>query len=129
MEMALKESPYREDIIMPGRLEIDDLVMAMGGAEALLFPSYFEGFGIPILEAFAAKIPVITSSTTSLPEVAGEAALFSEPEDAQRIGQHMHEIYSSELQRDRLISLGTDQLNAFSWNNTANKVKSVLFDN
>lgn len=128
MEAALIDAEYKDDILMPGRLELTDMVQALGGAEALIFPSYFEGFGIPLVEAMQAGVPVITSNRTSLPEVAGDAALYAEPDDTTGITRHMIEIFSSEDQRIKLIEAGKSQRLLFSWNNTANKVKKVLLD-
>lgn len=127
MNEALQKSSFQNDVIFTGRLEIDELVLAMGGATALLFPSYFEGFGIPIIEAFAAGVPVITSNKTSLPEIAGEAALISEPSDIEKISSYMTEIYSNENQRLTLITSGLSRLSSFSWEHTTNKVKEALF--
>jgi len=127
MNEALQKSAFQSDVIFAGRLEIENLVLAMGGATALLFPSYFEGFGIPIIEAFAAGIPVITSNTTSLPEIAGGAALISEPDDTERISEYMFEIYSNENQRLKLKNDGLNRISSFSWEHTTNKVKEALF--
>ena len=127
MDNALAKSMYADDIVFPGRLEINDLVLALGGAQALVFPSYFEGFGIPVLEAFAAGTPVICSNNTSLPEVAGTAALFTNPENIQRLAEHMHTIEKNNLTTERLIQKGLEKKNKFSWDSTANKVKDALF--
>lgn len=128
MEAALRSSKFGDDIKWTGRLSMEELPAAMGGAEALLFPSYFEGFGIPIMEAFNAEVPVITSQNSSLTEVAGEAALYAEPDDFEKISEQMMQIFMSENQRIRLIQAGKLQRRTFSWDNTANKVKDVLFN-
>lgn len=128
MEDTLKVMKHKSEVIFTGRLNIEKLVSAMGGAQALLFPSFFEGFGIPVLEAFAAGVPVITSNTSSLPEVAGNAALYSNPNDFEKISAHMHQIEKSDSQRHNLIESGFSQLKSFSWDNTANKVKTILLD-
>ena len=127
MDDALASSMYADDIIFPGRLEIEDLVLALGGSQALLFPSYFEGFGIPVLEAFAAGTPVICSNVTSLPEVAGTAALYAEPEDIEGLSVHMHTIEKNNSTSAKLIHQGIQQKNKFSWDSTANKVNDTLF--
>lgn len=127
MDQALEQSPNKSAIHFTGRLEIDRLVNAMGAAEALLFPSYFEGFGIPVLEAFAAGIPVITSNGTSLPEVAGEGAILCDPDDHEKISSAMRMLEVDENQRFNLIKGGEIQLSSFSWEQTANKVQDTLF--
>ncbi|MEX2595421.1 MAG: glycosyltransferase family 1 protein [Salibacteraceae bacterium] len=128
MDEALKHARFSNDVLFAGRLEIQDLTMAMGAAEALLFPSYFEGFGIPILEAFAAETPVITSPLTAMPEIAAEAAMYAHPENFKKISNHMKDIFHNENQRIKLVRKGKEQLLNFSWDQTANKVKSTLLD-
>ena len=127
MDHALAESNYAEDIIFTGRLEIEDLVMAMGGAQALVFPSFFEGFGIPVVEAFACGTPVICSNNTSLPEIAGDAALFVDAHDTDAIGTKMHMIEKNISNTKTLIDKGFQRKENFSWEHTANKVKTALF--
>ena len=75
IESAFNAMQKQEDVVFSGRLSSDDLNTALSGATALVFPSLFEGFGIPILEAFKAETAVITANNSSLPEIAGEAAL------------------------------------------------------
>lgn len=127
MDEALAQSMYAEDIIFPGHLAINDLVLAMGGAKALLFPSYFEGFGIPIIEAFAAGTPVICSDVTSIPEVAGDAALYAGPEDIEQISEHMLAIEKNISLAETLKKQGLKRKLNFSWDITANKVNDTLF--
>jgi glycosyltransferase involved in cell wall biosynthesis len=83
-----------------------ELLPILKAAQALLFPSLAEGFGLPVLEAYAAGVPVITSNTTSIPEVAGDAALTVNPLDVDSIAQSMQQIMGDSLLRDKLISLG-----------------------
>ena len=127
MNEALKNCAFQDDVIFTGRLEIEKLILAMGGATALLFPSYFEGFGIPIIEAFAAGVPVITSNKTSLPEIAGNAAMISDPDNIEKISDNMLEIYHDENQRLTLKNKGLQRISSFSWEHTTNKVKEALF--
>ena len=70
---------YRADVIMPGRVEPEDLAGLVSASEVLVYPSYFEGFGIPILEAMYAETAVVCSRTTSMPEVGGDAVLYINP--------------------------------------------------
>lgn len=95
-------------------------------AEALIYPSLFEGFGIPILEAFHSGIPVITSNVSSMPEVAGNAALLVEPESIESISQAMHTILQPEL-RQRLLAEAEKQKKQFDWNRSAQLVWGELF--
>jgi glycosyltransferase involved in cell wall biosynthesis len=126
MEEALQACRFQSDVHFTGRLPVSALSQAIGGAEALLFTCYFEGFGIPILEAFACNIPVITSDTTSLPEVAGKGGILCSPDDHEAISRAMTKLTSDERERQRLISAASEQLSKFSWDHTANKVEQAL---
>lgn len=110
---------YKEDVIFLGRVEAQELARLLGAAEALLFASLFEGFGIPILEAFMAETPVITSNVTSMPEIAGDAALIVNPTSIGEIAQAMTSIMQKPHLADELIALGREQRQHFSWDRTA----------
>ena len=94
----------------------------MGSAIALVYPSLFEGFGIPIVEAFQAEIPVITSNTTSMPEVAGDAAILVEPTDANQLAQALHSLDTNPQLREQLVERGRKRRTLFSWEITADKL-------
>jgi glycosyltransferase involved in cell wall biosynthesis len=94
-------------------------------AVAFVFPSLYEGFGIPILESFACGCPVICSGTSSLPEVAGDAAIYFDPIDKLSIQNSIHKvIYDDEL-KNNLISKGTGRIKEFTWEKTADKTKKI----
>ncbi len=117
--------PFKEDIIFTGRLEGDALNSILGAAEALLFVSNFEGFGIPIVEAFKCKVPVITSSTSSMPEVAGDAAIICDPNDIKGIYKAMHDVSIPEI-KNPLIEKGVKRQELFTWENSADMMwKSI----
>jgi glycosyltransferase involved in cell wall biosynthesis len=116
---ALEESAAKEDVIFTGRLSNEDLSMVLGSATALSFVPYYEGFGIPLIEAMEAQIPIITSNVTSLPEVAGEAALFVNPMDINDIKHAMLQIYQNENLCKSLIEKGNHQKQNFSWDKSA----------
>ncbi|MEZ4721289.1 MAG: glycosyltransferase family 1 protein [Flavobacteriales bacterium] len=126
MDDALANSNFADDIIFTGNLGIERLSRVMGSATALIFPSYFEGFGIPIVEAFNAETPVITGTSSSLPEVAGDAALIAEPDDHAKIAEHMKAIETDQKLADSLRKKGKARATQFSWDETARKVKEVL---
>ena len=127
IEHAFKQMKYKADVIFTGRLAPGKIEMAMGGALALTYVSYFEGFGIPLVEAMYADVPVITSSATSLPEVAGDAALITDPFSVSSIKEAMIKISTDENLRYELIEKGRIQRQKFSWDNTANAVwESIL---
>jgi glycosyltransferase involved in cell wall biosynthesis len=93
--------------------------LVLGSAFALTFVPYFEGFGIPVVEAMAAGVPVITSNLSSLPEIAGEAALLVDPFKAESIQDAMVRIFKEDGLRKKLISEGTGRQKAFSWDRTS----------
>jgi len=76
---CLQGNEIANDVVFSGRLNADELVQVLGASPCFTYVSYFEGFGIPIVEAFRCGVPVITSNVTSMPEVAGDAALFVDP--------------------------------------------------
>ncbi len=108
-----------------GRVTDEEAASLLTGAVALTFPSLFEGFGLPILEAFACHCPVITSSVSSMPEVAGEAALLVDPLNLTEITGAMNKITDPNT-RQTLINKGLKQLKNFSWEKTAKGTLEVL---
>ncbi|MFW5681604.1 MAG: glycosyltransferase family 4 protein [Phycisphaeraceae bacterium] len=109
----------RDSVSLCGFAAAEDLPVLMARAEGLVFASRAEGFGLPLLEAFAAGTPVITSDRTSLPEVAGEAALFVDPKDGNAIAKAMQKILTDQSLRSSLIEKGTARCEAFTWRHAA----------
>lgn len=107
------------------RLEDRELRLAYGAAAALAFPSAYEGFGMPVAEAMACGCPVITTSSASLPEVAGDAAIMVAPTDAEALAQALEHVQHPEV-RDELVRRGLAQAQGFSWARMAEAVASVL---
>lgn len=112
---------HKSDVIMPGRVEPDDLAGLMSAAEALVYPSYFEGFGIPILEAMYAETAVICSRTTSMPEVGGDAVIYIDPSSVDGIAHAISSLRDNNI-RESLIEKGRCQREKFSWERTANQL-------
>ncbi len=110
---------FKDDVIFTGRLSTDDLKNVMASALALTYVPYFEGFGIPILEAMNSDIPVITSNVTSMPEVAGGAAFLVDPFSVDSITNAMFQLYRDRKLRDELIEKGKVRKLDFSWDKTA----------
>ncbi len=98
----------------------------MGGATALCYPSLFEGFGIPILEGFAAEVPVITSDISSMPEVAGDAALLVDPLSESSIQEAMVTITNDPVLAQELITKGRHRKTLFSWDKSADIIYQTL---
>lgn len=112
----------RDDVILTGRVTDEELASLMASALALTYVSYFEGFGIPILEAFHCDIPVITSNVTSMPEIAGDAAVLINPFSVPSIADAMLKIASNHDFRQDLIVRGREQRTKFTWEQTAEKL-------
>jgi len=116
---------YKADVIFTndGDYTVPDV---LGASTALCFISLFEGFGIPIVEAFAAEVPVITSTISAMPEVAGDAALLVDPQDVSKIKDALCLIYSDDKLCASLIAKGKERKNLFSWDKTAEQVYQAL---
>lgn len=110
---------FKDDVIFTGRLSTEDLKNVLGSAFAMTYVPYFEGFGIPILEAMNCDTPVITSNITSMPEVARDAALLVDPFSVESIANAMRYIYKDEDMRNKLIQKGRKRKLDFSWDKTA----------
>ena len=110
---------FRKDVIFTGHIEPFRLRMFYGAALALVYIPVFEGFGIPVLEAMNCDVPVITSNCTSLPEVAGNAALLVDPEDTRAVVDAMHRIATDTNLRKTLVERARLRRTAFSWDQTA----------
>ena len=117
---------FKDDVIFPGRLVIEELQKVVASALALTYVSYFEGFGIPIVEAFYAETPVITSNVTSMPEIAGDAALLVDPFSIKSISSAMLKIASDEQLQKELIKKGRERKKLFSWQKSADKLWEAM---
>ena len=122
LKAAYDGMQHKEDVLFWGRAEAEILANLMGAATALVYPSFFEGFGIPIIEAFQADVPVITSNTTSMPEVAGDAALLIDPRNADELSDALYRMATDAVMRDELINRGRVRREIFSWDITAEKL-------
>lgn len=112
-------SEFKNDILLMGRQNPESLSRLLPAAFALTYVPIFEGFGIPILEAFSCDIPVITSNTTSMPEVGADAVELVNPFDVHSIAQAMQKVASDEQLRNEMIMRGRKRIAQFSWDKTA----------
>ncbi len=118
LEHIYQNLTKKDSVKFLGRQSDETLAQLLSGATALTYLPYFEGFGIPILEAMSCETPIIASNTTSMPEVAGKAALLSDPEDIEYISEHMLQIETNLDLRTQLIEEGKKQRQLFSWEKT-----------
>lgn len=119
LESLLNKSQLKSEVIFTGRLSNEDLINYLSQALALTYIPFFEGFGIPLLEAMACETPVLTSNTTSLPEVGGNAAYYVNPHSIEDIAKGMSEIAKNNDLRKTLTNNGINRLKDFSWDKSA----------
>ncbi|MFL5971697.1 MAG: glycosyltransferase family 4 protein [Gaiellaceae bacterium] len=115
----IRQSPSADRIVMTGRVRDDDLVGLYRAADCFVFPSRYEGFGFPPLEAMACDTPVISSDRTSLPEVVGDAALLVDPDDVDAIERALTGLLSAPELRAELVERGRRRVAAFTWSRCA----------
>ncbi len=119
-----KELNLTADVLFPGFVDKADVPALMTEASAFVMPSFFEGFGIPVLEAMACGTPVVVSKVASLPEVAGNAGIYIDPTDINSITTGLKTALGP--QRQKFITAGLNQVKKFSWADTAAKTLQVL---
>ena len=125
IQNAYESMVHKDDVVFVGHLQIDELQRVTAAALASVYVSYFEGFGIPIVEAYKCDVPVITSNVTSMPEVAGDAALLVDPFNIESI-ENALESMMDEGVRNTLIEKGRIRRNDFSWDKAATVWWSVV---
>ena len=125
-EEMLSRYAYRSDVRLTGYLPSADMPLLVGGAYALVYPSLWEGFGIPVLEAMQAGVPVLCSDNSAMPEVAGEAGLFFDPLQPEDIALQLSRVYKDEPGRSVMIRRGLERATAFRWENSALRVSEIL---
>jgi glycosyltransferase involved in cell wall biosynthesis len=127
IERMLASSTYKEEIHLLGFVTESEKTKLLAEAGVFIFPSLYEGFGLPILEAQAAGVPVITSNTSSLPEVAGAGALYVNPESVDDIAEKMYQaIIFLDEERSNLIQRGLENTKRFSWQKCAKDIAKTL---
>jgi glycosyltransferase involved in cell wall biosynthesis len=119
-------SPAAADIVFPGFIDAEDLADFYRGAELFVLPSYFEGFGLPVLEAMACGTPVITSTAASLPEVSGPHTPHFDPDNVQALQEAIAGILANEERRSELSQAGLAWAADFSWEKTTEKTLEVF---
>ena len=125
IKTEIENSPYKNDILRPGYITSEDLPVLLSLAEAFVFPSLYEGFGIPVLEAMASGCPVVASRGNALEEVGGEAALYINPSSSEDIARAIGRIFLDKEKRAWMVEAGLKRVKEFSWVKTAEETWKV----
>ena len=115
-----------KSVVMTGYISEDEKKFLLEKCRVFAFPSKYEGFGLPILEAFANRRPVLTSKVSSMPEIAGKAAFLVDPDKVEEIGVGLKRLVADGVYISKLISEGEKQLAKFSWEKAARETFNVL---
>ncbi len=126
IEARIRELGLEDAVIRPGFVSNETLPVLYAAADVLAFPSLFEGFGIPLLEAMASGTPVCASDVSSIPEVVGDAGILFDPQDPVAIAAALSRILGDPALRERLVALGLERAPRFSWDTAAAEVLEEL---
>jgi glycosyltransferase involved in cell wall biosynthesis len=126
IQNAYEGMRYADEVIFSGRMPADELHKAVASARALTYVSYFEGFGIPIIESYRCDTPVVTSNVTSMPEVAGDAAVLVDPFSVKSIARGLEKVAFDEELRTVLIEKGRQRRQDFTWEKSAEQLWDVI---
>lgn len=126
--VQLKAREFRDDVIFKGFVTDQELAEFYRHAKLVAYPSLYEGFGLPPLEAMASGVPVVTSSTSSIPEVVGRAAVLVDPRDRDQLTRAMHRILTDSSLRQSMVTAGVEQVAKFNWYRVARSVLAVYHE-
>ncbi len=124
----LRAGKYIEDIVFLGFISDEEKRTIIEKAEVFLFPTFYEGFGLPILEAQALGVPVVASNTSSLPEVGGESVSYCDPSEPISIAEAIMSIIGDEARKKDLIEKGLENVKRFSWDVCASEIANILLE-
>ena len=122
----IRVSPYRDDIHVLGFVDGQDKPTLYSLAKLFVYPSFFEGFGFPPLEAMACGTPTMVSHTTSLPELVGDAAVLIDPLRLEEVARAMEEVLQDVQLRQHLRNIGFERVKKFQWEDTARETLKIL---
>jgi len=125
---TLDKLTHKSAVHFSGHVDFNQLTLLMGSALALTFVSYFEGFGIPMVEAMRAETPILAGNLTSLPEVGGDAAIYVDPFDISSIKDGLIRIATDEDLRNKLIESGRERAKNFTWDRSAAIIWNTIID-
>ncbi len=128
IKKAIQESLFNKDIVLKNYITEEEKDELYKKADVFVLPSFYEGFGLPVLEAMSYGVPVICSNISSLPEVAGDAALLVDPNNIQEIVDAMNKVFSDDDLRNKMIEKGFKNVKRFSWEKCARETVDVLLN-
>jgi len=126
VKKAIEASAYRGDIVEMGYVDEAKKAEILAGADVFVFPSLYEGFGLPVIEAQSAGVPVVTSDISSLPEIGGEGALYADPLSAESIADCVWKLLSDPVLRGGIMEKGRENANRFGWQKCAEEIADIL---
>ena len=122
----IDKSQFKKDIITPGRLTFSDMGTLVRGANVYVYPSLYEGFGIPVLEILASRVPLICALNSSLGEVGGDAPLYFQEKNPHDLAEKIELVLGDKNLRDEMIRRGSEQVKKFSWEKCARETLEYL---
>ena len=122
----LNDSVYKNDIVITGYVSEKEKYLLLKNALLFAYPSLYEGFGIPLLEAMECGIPIITSNISSMPEISKDAAILVDPKDHMNMADNIYNLIINKSKRDKLINRGYKRVTYFSWRKSANSLYDVI---
>lgn len=128
LERTVRDLHLEQQVLFPGFIAEEDLPYMYAGAEAFVFPSIYEGFGLPVIEAMSYGVPVVTSNVSSLPEIAGNAGILVSPERPEAIRDGLAEVLLAPQKKEQMRQAGRRQAQRFSWTHTADETFQVYQD-
>lgn len=128
LKTEIRNSKFRDEIIETGYVSEEKKSELLKSAEVFLFPTFYEGFGLPILEAQASGVPVVASNNSSIPEVAGDSAILVNPKKPEQIADAAWKIISDEKIKRDLIDKGLENVKRFSWEKCAEEISKILIN-
>ncbi len=118
----------RKDVVLPGYIKDDHAPLYLKCCDLFAWPTYFEGFGMPLVEAMACHIPIVASNTTSTPEVLGDAGLMCDPNDFKLFASNMEKVITDTKLRESLVKKGEMRIPMFNWDDSVQKTLDVICD-
>jgi glycosyltransferase involved in cell wall biosynthesis len=128
IEDKIINSKHKNEIILPGFIKDEEKGELIKNADVFLFPTFYEGFGLPILEAQVSGVPVVTSNISSLPEVGGESVFYADPHEAGVVADAVFRLINSQNIKDDIIKKGHENVKRFGWGKCTDQISKLLIN-